>query len=138
MKSAELPRKGESVHFIGVLGAGMLPLAGLLIRLGYRVSGSDLRTSERELPPGLTFWQGHAEGRVLGAALCVFSLAVPDDDPELSFAREQGIKCISRPELLGAIVDSYPISIGVAGSHGKSTVTAMLSAVLRPLSPTVL
>ena len=138
MKIAELLRKGESVHLIGVLGAGMLPLARLLIRLGYRVSGSDLRMPERELPPKLEFWQGHAEERLLGTSLCVFSLAVPDDDAELSFAHEHGIKCISRPELLGALVSSFPISIAVAGSHGKSTVTAMLSTVLRSLSPTVL
>ena len=133
-----LPRVGARIHFIGVLGAGMLPLARLLISRGYIVSGSDLRAPEGDLPPGLNFTQGHSPDNVASADVCVFSLAVPDDSPELCRAAELGIPRVSRPELLGAVVESFSCSIAVAGSHGKSSVTAMIAAVLKSLNPTVI
>ena len=74
----------------------------------------------------------------MGCELVVYSLAVPKDNPELLSAREAGITVVSRPELLGALVSEHAISVGVAGSHGKSTTTAMLGGVLSSLSPTVI
>lgn len=136
-KLSELPPSAP-IHFIGMLGAGMLPLACLLSDRGYRISGSDLRLPKRPLPNGIEFWQGHAPERVLPDALCVTSLAVPEDDPERSAAEARRQSVITRPELLGMIVAEYPVSVGVAGSHGKSTVTAMLSELLVGLSPSVL
>ena len=133
-----LPPKGSGFYFIGVLGAGMLPLARLLIARGYRVKGSDTRAPENPLPEGLDFIRGHAPQRLSDTDVCVFSLAVPYDDPELCRAAELGIRCVSRPELLGAVVESFPHSVAVAGSHGKSTVTAMLANLLGELRPTVL
>ena len=133
-----LPQVGSRLHFIGVLGAGMLPLARLLISRGYIVSGSDTRSPEMPLPRELDFREGHSPDMLSGAEACVFSLAVPDDDPELCRAGELGIRCVSRPELLGAVVDSFPCSIAVAGSHGKSSVTAMLATILKGRRPTVL
>jgi len=130
--------RNTTFHFIGVLGAGMLPLAALLLHRGHRVSGSDRRSPSGSLPDGLRFWQGSAPERMPPDAVCVFSLAVPEDDPELSVARSRGQITVSRPELLGRIVAEYPVSLGVAGSHGKSTVTALLGTLLAELSPTVL
>ena len=126
------------IHFIGVLGAGMLPLASLLISHGYRVGGSDKKEAAFPLPQGLDFWQGHEPERIPPDALCVYSLAMPEDDPERVFAARRGQTVISRPRLLGMLVSGYEASVGVAGSHGKSTVTAMLSYLLSDLSPTVL
>ena len=126
------------IHFIGVLGAGMLPLANLLISRGYRVSGSDRREPSFPLPQGIEFWQGHEPERIAPDALCVYSLAIPEDDVERAFATSRGQTVISRPRLLGMLVAEYAASVGVAGSHGKSTVTAMLSHLLADLSPTVL
>lgn len=137
-KKTALPKSGDSVHLVGVLGAGMLPLAAFLISRGCKVSGSDLRAPERDLPRGLDFSLGHDPSRLDGASLCVFSLAVPEDDPELRYAAELGIPTVSRPTLLGAAVGSFPLSIAIAGSHGKSSATAMTAAALAPLRPTVL
>ena len=134
----ELPRVGSRLHFIGVLGAGMLPLARLLISRGYRVSGSDTRSPETPLPRDLDFREGHSPDMLSGAAVCVFSLAVPENDPELCRAAALGIRCVSRSLLLGAVVDSFRCSIAVAGSHGKSSVTAMLASLLKGRQPTVL
>ena len=129
---------GTHIHFIGVLGAGMLPLATLLINRGYRVSGSDRREPLCSMPQGLEFWQGHEPQRIPPDALCVYSLAVPEDDAEYAFAAARGQTLISRPRLLGMLATEYAVSVGIAGSHGKSTVTAMLSRLLADLSPTVL
>ena len=133
-----LPSFGAVFHLVGVLGAGMLPLARLLISRGYVVSGSDLRSPEGDLPQGLKFTQGHSPESVASADVCVFSLAVPEDAPELRRAVELGIPKVSRPELLGVVVESFPKSIAVAGSHGKSSVTAMLAALFECSNPTVL
>ena len=75
LQKLTLPPVGARVHFIGVLGAGMLPLARLLISRGYRVSGSDLRAPVSPLPDGLRFVSGHLESCLDDAELCVFSLA---------------------------------------------------------------
>ena len=131
-------QKSPRIHFTGILGNGMMPLARLLLSRGYTVSGSDLREPESPLPEGMSFSRGHAPEMISGDTLCVHSLAVPYNDPELCRAREVGATVISRPELLGALAASYPVSVGVAGSHGKSTVTAMLAELLSPISPTVI
>ena len=126
------------IHFIGVLGAGMLPLANLLISRGYRVSGSDRRAADFPLPDGLEIWQGHDPERIPPDAICMYSLAIPEDDPERAFVTARGQTVISRPRLLGMLAAEYSVSVGVSGSHGKSTVTAMLSYLLADFSPTVL
>ena len=131
-------RLSTPVHFIGILGAGMLPLANFLLARGYRVSGSDKRAPSAALPSGIEFWQGSCPERLPPEAVCVYSLAIPEEDPERTLAASRGQKLIRRSQLLGMIVEEYPVSIGIAGSHGKSTVTAMLAELLSDLSPTVL
>lgn len=113
------------VHFIGEKGVSMARLKELTARLGHSVSGSDECTT------------GHNESNVVGADMVVFSGAVKDDNCELSFARKKGIASVERSEYLWAIASGYDQVIGVAGSHGKTTVTAMIARVLAGFSPTV-
>ncbi len=116
------------IHFIGVLGAGMLPLAELLSGRGLFVSGTD-RDTEREgilIPEGIVI-RSITEGELPDIA--VYTLALDAEDAELVFAREREVPCVSRAELLGALMLEYPVRIGVAGTHGKSTVTAVFDAL---------
>ena len=138
-RTGEVLKKGDAkIYFVGILGAGMMPLARLLAEKGYTVSGSDL-SAERHLDDDrITVYKGHSAEQVFGCDLAVYSLAVPKDNSELLAAREAGIPTVSRPELLGALVSEHRISVGVAGTHGKSTTTAMLGEVLSALSPTVI
>lgn len=110
----------------------MSALAALTRRLGVRVSGSDREESKtlRDLVSlGVDARVGHFPETVSGAALVVYSLAVKDDDPELRRAADEGILTVSRAEYLGALMLRYGTRIGVSGSHGKSTVTAMLGRI---------
>lgn len=136
---------GESprVHFVGVLGAGMLPLAMLLSSLGVDVSGTD-----RQNPPDasplfegkIDFLPYHTDKLLLDAKLVVYSLAIPEDAPELKYAKRHGIPTVTRAQLLGAIASRYKTSIAVAGTHGKSTTVAILTHILlyAGLNPTVI
>ena len=130
-KKAEeiLKEKGVRIHFLGILGAGMSPLAELLVLKGYRVTGTDRDADIRpsDIPKG-----AHIMPASSGEPprLIVYSLAVPPDDPELLYAVEQGIPTLCRAELLGAVMLPYPVRIGVSGTHGKSTVTAIFDTVL--------
>ena len=138
-RTGEVLKKGDAkIHFVGILGAGMMPLALLLAERGYTVSGSDVASSRHIDDERITFYRGHRAEQAAGCDLAVYSLAVPKDNPELTAAREAGIPTVSRPELLGALVSEHRVSIGVAGTHGKSTTTAMLGNVLSVLSPTVI
>lgn len=131
-------KKGARIHFIGILGSGMMPLAHLLAERGYTVSGSDIAEPRNLSSTEITFYKGHSAEQVFGCDLAVYSLAVPKNNPELISAHEEGIPTVSRPELLGALVSEHAVSVGVAGTHGKSTATAMLGAAMSELSPTVI
>lgn len=122
-------KAGVRLHFLGVLGAGMLPLSELCHRLGAYVTGSDRAYREQMAGkyPHISFCplrQGSS------ADLVVYSLAIDEGDPELMLAREMGIPTVSRAEMLGFLMLSYNHRIGVAGTHGKSTTTALVSTVL--------
>ena len=138
-----ISKKGAHVHFVGVLGAGMLPLARLLVKRGTRVSGTDRKEPCENHPirgSGILFTPRHTLDGLDAVDLVVYSLAVPSDNPELLYAKEHGIPLVTRAQLLGAIVSQYKISIAVAGTHGKSTTVAIISHILRGcgLSPTVI
>ena len=124
-----LKDKENHIHFIGILGAGMSPLAELLCLSGYRVTGSDREINIRpsDAPRGAVIAKLYEISR---PSLVVYSLAVPEEDGELSLARRLGILTVTRAELLGEVMLSYQNRIGISGTHGKSTVTAMLDAVL--------
>lgn len=120
----------------------MSALAIVMAQMGYRITGSDLRpdaAAERLAPLGVTVFTGHDGAHVSGADLVVASAAVPDDNPELVAARADGIPVWSRARMLGCLM-SGNVGIAVAGTHGKTTTTAMLAAILEAagLDPTVL
>ena len=121
-----------SVHFMGMGGAGMYPLAELVLRSGGRVSGCDTKDSRslRDLEAlGGTVSVGHDEGHVSDASALVVTAAVPPDHPELAMARSAGIPVLKRAEALGAWVDVGTV-VGIAGTHGKTTTTAMATEML--------
>ncbi len=120
------------VHFMGAGGAGMCALAELLLRSGVRVSGCDLKDSVnlQDLARlGATVSLGHDPEHVEGASVLVVTSAVPADHPELVRARERGVPVLKRAEALGAWVNRGRL-VAVAGTHGKTTTTAMATEIL--------
>lgn len=123
------------VHVVGAGGAGMSGLAKILAQAGHRVTGSDLKPSPALLAlagAGVETWLGSRPERATEWDLVVASSAVPDRDPELQAARNAGVEVWLRPRLLDAVTASLP-TLGVSGTHGKTTGTAMLVTALRSL-----
>lgn len=123
---------GGRVHICGVLGAGQRGIAELLLREGVRVSGSDAGASREEgelVALGLEFYSSHERENVTGAALLIYTLAISDDNPEYAAAKENGIPTVSRAEFWAYLSSGAEECITVAGSHGKSTVTAMIAHI---------
>ena len=120
------------VHFVGIGGIGMSGIARILVEMGWPVSGSDLVASEKTeslAAAGVVVHIGHRRENVIGAELVVVSSAVPLDNCEIEFARLNGIPVVTRAQMLGHLMrDRY--GIAVAGTHGKTTTTSMLSLVL--------
>ncbi|MEN8752638.1 MAG: UDP-N-acetylmuramate--L-alanine ligase [Desulfobacterales bacterium] len=134
-------RKKYHIHFVGIGGIGMSGIAELLLNLGYTVSGSDLKSSEiteRLKRFGGLILKGHAEDHVGNADVVVVSSAVDADNPEVRAARQASIPVIPRAEMLAELM-RLKYSIAVAGAHGKTTTTSIVSAVLDRggLDPTV-
>jgi UDP-N-acetylmuramate--alanine ligase len=129
------------IHFIGIGGAGMSGIAEVLLTMGYQVSGSDLRTgdvTDRLVRLGGRVFPGHHPANVAGAQVVVYSSAVRSENPELMAAREAGIPVIGRAEMLAELMRmKYGVAVG--GSHGKTTTTSMVAAVLARggLDPTI-
>ncbi|MGD2071548.1 MAG: Mur ligase domain-containing protein, partial [Gemmatimonadota bacterium] len=120
------------VHFVGIGGAGMCALAELLIRGGGRVSGCDLKSSPvtRRLEElGAEIHLGHDPGHVDDAVAVVATSAVASGHPELQRARERGIPLLKRAHALGVLVNRGAV-LAVAGTHGKTTTTAMATELL--------
>jgi len=130
------------VHFIGIGGAGMSPLAELLLARGFGVSGSDVRASaitQRLVEHGARVRIGHAAEALDGATTVICSTAIRPDNPELLAARARGLRVLHRSELLGELLAGrHPIA--VAGTHGKSTTSGMIATVLTEagLDPTAI
>lgn len=136
--------KLRNFHFIGIGGAGMSAIAYVLIKRGYNVSGSDLnagRVSARLANEGAMVFMGHDACQVsdADAEAVVVSTAIHADNPELVAAKEQGIPVYHRSDLLAAIFNKGD-GVAVAGAHGKTTTSAMLSciAVEGKVDPTVI
>lgn len=127
-----LPTRGR-VHLVGIGGAGMSALATVLLERGRAVSGSDVRHGralEALTALGAQVHIGHDAAHVEGAAVVVASTAVPEHNPELVAAHEQGLPVLRRAELLAALLEGHR-GVLVSGSHGKTTTTAMLTVVLQ-------
>lgn len=124
---------GKQVHFIGVGGAGMSGLARIMTSEGVRVSGSDIKESSvltALQAIGVTSMVGHDPSNVNGADYVVFSSAINPDNVELLAAREMHIPLLSRAQAL-AILMSESKSIAVAGTHGKTTTSSMLTVAIQ-------
>ena len=120
------------VHFMGVAGAGMISLAELLLRSGQEVTGCDLQADPvaRSLARfGATVYQGHDPAHVEKAAALVITSAISPDHPEILRARERGIPVLKRAEFLGQWIGGSR-TVAVAGTHGKTTTTAMATEIL--------
>ncbi len=133
--------KQQHFHFTGIGGIGMSGIAEVLLNLGYRISGSDVRLSpitERLVSMGAAVYEGHAASNVGTANAVVVSSAVDPHNPEIEEARRLGIPVIPRGELLAELM-RLKYGIAIAGSHGKTTTTSMVATILSEtgLDPTV-
>ena len=125
-------RRVSLIHMIGIGGAGMGGIAEVLVNLGYAVQGSDLRANAvtaRLAKMGVRIFIGHAAGQVAGASVVVVSSAVQPANPELLAALESRIPVVRRAEMLGELM-RFRQGIAVAGTHGKTTTTSLVSSVL--------
>ncbi len=123
----------KKVHFIGIGGISMSGLAEILQDWGYTVTGSDTRASgitQRLESKGITVFRHNSPENISDPDLIVYTLAVRKDNPEYRRAVETGVPMMVRAELLGLISDRYPSSIGVAGTHGKTTATSMVAMIM--------
>ena len=128
------------IHFVGIGGAGMSGIAEVLVNQGYEVSGSDLQESpatERLRALGATLFLGHAEKQIAGAEVVVRSSAIGDANPEVAAAHGKRIPVVPRAEMLGELM-RYRHGIAIAGTHGKTTTTSLLTAIYQAegLDPT--
>lgn len=136
-------REVTSVHMVGIGGISMSGLAHILLSQGVQVSGSDRSASaltKRLAEEGATIYIGHEEDHVKDPDWLVYSAAIPASNPERRTALERGIPQMDRAALLGKIMAGFQDSVSVAGSHGKTTTTALLSMLLEwgGLDPTIL
>ena len=125
-------KKYQQIHFVGIGGVGMSGIAEVLLNLGYRVTGSDARRNdavERLERLGAKVFTGHEPANVEGAHVVVYSSAVARDNVEVQVARQRGIPVIPRAEMLAELM-RLKYGIAIAGTHGKTTTTSMVAAVL--------
>lgn len=121
------------IHFVGIGGISMSALAQICITRGYSISGSDINETHitRQLEElGAKVFKGHDKSNIKGADLVVYTAAVNKENPELDAAIKNGIDTVERSTFLGAIMRDYECSICIAGTHGKTTTTSMMSHVL--------
>src|SRR5687768_17811669 len=127
-------RHVKRIHFIGVGGIGMSGIAEVLCNLGFEVSGSDIKRSKNtdrlESSSNLRFFEGHQAENVGNAQVVVYSSAVQPDNPEVLAAKERGIPVIPRAEMLAELMVLKPYAVAVSGTHGKTSTTSMVAAIL--------
>lgn len=125
-------RRVSQVHFVGIGGVGMAGIAEVLLNLGYRVSGSDLRAgpaTRRLQDLGASVHIGHAESNIEGSDVVVTSTAVAKDNPEVAAAHAQRVPVVRRAEMLAELM-RFRYGIAIAGTHGKTTTTSLVASVL--------
>src|SRR6201998_3542781 len=133
--------KIQAINFVGIGGIGMSGIAEVLLNLGYKVSGSDLKSSavtQRLASLGASIFEGHRAETIAGAEVVVTSSAIATDNPEVIEAHRLHIPVIQRAEMLAELM-RLKYGIAIAGMHGKTTTTSMVAAVLAGggLDPTV-
>ncbi len=145
-RTAELERlilEKRRCHLIGIGGVSMSPLAKVLFDRGVPVSGSDINDSDvvKELrSQGITVHIGHKSENVLGAAFVIRTAAAHDDNPEVEYARDNGIPVFERAEAWGCLMRHYKNALCISGTHGKTTTTSMCTHILMAaqMDPTVM
>lgn len=138
-----LDNNQRHIHFVGVGGINMSALAEMMLERGFIVSGSDLHESpltKSLRKKGAHIYIGHQESHVLNADLIVHTAAVDETNPEIHQAHQRQLPVISRAELLGSVMTAYPNSIGISGTHGKTTTSSMLSVIMNEANfdPTIM
>ncbi len=126
-------KEARHIHMIGIGGSGMCPIAELLLSRGYTVTGSDRNDNANVKylkSLGITVFCEHNADNINGADLVAYSAAVPADNPEMVAADNLGTPKMERSQLLGAITRCYDNVIGVSGTHGKTTVSSMITQIL--------
>ena len=136
-------QKEQNVYFIGIGGVSMSSLAEISHKAGYKTAGSDRTPSDITAAleaDGITVYKGHDAANCIGYTVFVYNAAIHEDNPEYRYAEDNGFYLIRRADYLGYAATFYKVSIGVAGTHGKSTSTAMLGEALTSagLDPAVL
>lgn len=135
--------RNKKVHFIGIGGISMSGLAALLLKKGFKVSGSDAKESkitDKLKANGAEIYIGHKRENLKNVDLVVYTAAIPSDNPEIIEAKEKNIELMNRAEFLGYIMKGHKFNVAVSGTHGKTTCTSMLSHVTlkNNLDPTIL
>ncbi|WP_304619652.1 UDP-N-acetylmuramate--L-alanine ligase [Paracoccus sediminilitoris] len=140
--ATKLPGELGPIHFVGIGGIGMSGIAEVLLTLGYRVQGSDLKTSkitDRLVGLGAQVFEGQRAENVEGAGVIVVSTAIKKGNPELEEARRRGLPIVRRAEMLAELM-RMKSNIAIAGTHGKTTTTTMVATLLDAggVDPTVI
>ena len=126
-------KKTKHLHFIGIGGIGMSGMAELLLNHGFKISGSDLNESERTIHLsnlGIKIYYDHKSENIKSPDMIVYSSAVDKNNKEITKGINDKIPIIKRSELLGEIIKIKETSIGIAGTHGKTTTSSMLGSIL--------
>ncbi|MCE8546980.1 UDP-N-acetylmuramate--L-alanine ligase [Ruegeria pomeroyi] len=130
--ATKLPQDVGPIHFVGIGGIGMSGIAEVLLNLGYRVQGSDLKGSkitERLAGLGAEIFEGQSAANLDGAAVVVISSAIKPGNPELDGARAQGLPVVRRADMLAELM-RLKSNIAIAGTHGKTTTTTMMAELM--------
>jgi UDP-N-acetylmuramate--alanine ligase len=125
-------RRIDTIHFVGIGGSGMGGIAEVLLNLGYKVQGSDLKpnaVTERLAGMGAKIFLGHSAENAVGADVIVTSTAVTNDNAEVMAAKAQRVPVVPRAEMLGELM-RFRHSVAVAGTHGKTTTTSLVASIL--------
>lgn len=125
-------RRIQSIHFVGIGGSGMCGIAEVLCTEGYKISGSDMKAGaavERLQQLGAQIFIGHSATNIAGADVVVVSTAINKDNPEVKAALEERIPLVRRAEMLAELM-RFRHGIAVAGTHGKTTTTSLISSIL--------
>ena len=135
MKSSNINNLNDikKIHFIGIGGSGMFPLAQILNDHGFEITGSDIYESDtldKVKKMGISVAVKHDKENIKNQDLVVFSAAIKETNPEIQAAKEKNISIIERSIMLGIIFNNYKNSIGVSGTHGKTTTTSMITSIL--------
>ena len=133
----------KKVHFIGIGGISMSGLAEILLLRGYKVSGSDMKSSpltEKLIKDGADIYIGHDKNNLKNVDIAVYTAAIPDTNPEILAAKNLNIPMFTRAQFLGAIMKNHKYNVAVSGTHGKTTTTSMIAHITlaENLDPTIL